>query len=93
MPTLQLPPLHRKQMAELKAKAKTLGLTPERYAKKLVEDGLALEREAETKTFAEIMAPVRTAAGPIDEAELLRLVDKARTEHHRRVSSAAKAKR
>jgi hypothetical protein len=72
-------------MAQLIAKAKDLRLTPERFAKQLVEDGLELQSEAETKTFAEIMGPVRRAAGKVDESELVALVDKARTAHHRSI--------
>jgi len=82
--SLQLPPLARKSTAQLKANAKRLGIPPELYAKQLVEDALALEREAEGMTFAQIMAPVRQAAGAVDEGEILKLVEKARTDHHQR---------
>ena len=66
-------------MAQLVAKAKRLGVPPEDYAKRLVEDGLAFQREAEESTFAEIMGPVRQAAGKIDDAEIVKLVEKARS--------------
>src|SRR5438876_1234639 len=39
---------------------------------------LALMREARGKSFAEIMGPVRKAAGIVDEQEIVRLVEKAR---------------
>jgi hypothetical protein len=45
--TIQLPPLTKQGMAELLAKAKRLGIEPGEYAKLLVEDGLAFQREAE----------------------------------------------
>ena len=70
-------------MAQLVAKAKRMGVPPEAYAKQLVEDGLALGREAEAMTFAEIMGPVRKTAGKVDEAEIVKLVEKARSDHHR----------
>ena len=88
--TLQLPPLARKSTAQLRAGAKRLGIPPEVYAKRLVEDALALEREAEGKTFAQIMAPVRQAAGAVDESEIVTLVERARTEYHRRAATKAK---
>lgn len=43
---LQLPPLDKQSMTRLIAEAKRVGLAPEVYAKQLVEDGLALRREA-----------------------------------------------
>ena len=60
-----------------------MGMPPEDYAKRLLEDELALQREAEKMTFAEIMAPVRQDAGTVEEAEIVKLVDKARTAHYR----------
>ncbi|HEX4124121.1 MAG TPA: hypothetical protein VHY37_05285, partial [Tepidisphaeraceae bacterium] len=76
--SLHLPPLMKRRMAELVAKANRLGMPPEDYAKHIVEDGLALEREAEKTSFAEIMGPVRRAAGVVGEAEIVRLVGGAR---------------
>jgi hypothetical protein len=81
---IQLPPLGKQSMAELNARAKDLGLTPEDLARQLIEDGLALLRKAETTPLAEIMAPVRRAAGRVDETEIIRLVDKARPGPRRR---------
>jgi len=75
---IQLPPLKKQSMAELNARARDLGLTPEDLARQFIEDGLALQRKAETMCLAEIMAPVRRAAGKVDEAEIVKLVDKAR---------------
>jgi hypothetical protein len=69
-------------MTELVEQAKRKGIPPADYAKRLIEDGLALEREAEEQSFAQIMGPVREAAGAVDEAEIVRLVDGARTEYH-----------
>ena len=65
-------------MARLVAKARDMGVPPADYARQLVEDGLALQREAEEMTFGAIMGPVRKAAGTVDEAEIVKLVDKSR---------------
>jgi hypothetical protein len=82
--TIQLPPLNKRSMSELVAKAKRMGVDPGDYAKRLIEDGLALGREAEASTFAQIMEPVRAAAGDVDDAEITRLVETARGDHHAR---------
>jgi hypothetical protein len=39
---------------------------------------LAVGRKSESKSFAQIMEPVRKAAGAVDEDEIVRLVDRAR---------------
>jgi hypothetical protein len=67
-------------MAQLLAEAKRMGVPPQDYAKRLIEDALALQREAEEKNFSQIMQPVRQRAGLVDEAEITRLVEKARTD-------------
>ena len=87
---LQLPRLTRQSMSQLIAKAKRMGMAPEDYAKRLLEDGLALQNESEKMTFAEIMAPVRQAAGTVEEAEIVKLVDRARNAHHRCGGRASK---
>lgn len=69
-------------MAQLVAAAKRLGIPPEDLAKRFIEEGLALQREAEASSFAQIMRPVRAAAGHVDDAEIARLVETARAEHH-----------
>jgi hypothetical protein len=87
--TLQVPKLGRQKMAELASKAQSLGLTPERYVQKLIEQDLALDRKARRTTFAELMGPGRE----VDEAELDRLVDQARTRHHRKQHGKQNGKR
>ena len=62
--------------------AKAKGLSPEEYARQLIEDALALQQEAEAMSIEHIMAPVRQASGIVDEAEILNLVDKARNDYH-----------
>jgi hypothetical protein len=78
-PTIQLRGLRVKEMTALTQKAKRLGMTPERYLRQLVQEDLALDRKVQTTSLAEIMG----SSGPIDEAELDRIVDVARTRYHR----------
>jgi hypothetical protein len=88
MPTtmpLQVSGLGSKRMAELASRARSLGMTPQRYARELIEEGLALAREARARSFDDILAPLRQTAGEIDDAELDGLVDRARTRHHESV--------
>jgi hypothetical protein len=80
--TIQLPPLTKQSMNDLIAKAKHLGIAPEDYAKKLIEEGLAFQRDAESSSFAQIMQPVRDAAGVVDDGEITKLVEVARTKRH-----------
>jgi len=75
---IRLPALGKRKMAQLAAMARSHGVTPEDYAKQLVEDGLAIQREAEAASFADIMAPVRSTPGKVDDAEIVALVDQAR---------------
>ena len=79
---MQVRGLGKQKMAELASKARRLGLTPQEYVKRLVEEDLAIDRAARTTTLADIVGPGR----PIDEEELDRLVDEARTRHHQRVT-------
>jgi hypothetical protein len=80
--SLQVKGLGRQAISELTSKAKRLGMTPERYIKELVQEDLALDRKARTTTLSELMGPGRD----IDEAELDKLVEAARTRHHRRTA-------
>jgi len=77
-PAIQLPRLTKRQMAELKRKATSLGVSPQRYLQLLIEEDLALDRKARSTTFAELMGPGRD----LDEAALDRLVDQSRTRHY-----------
>jgi hypothetical protein len=69
-------------MAELADKARSMGMTPQRYVQHLIEEDLALDQRARTMNFAELMGPGRTR----DEGEIDCVVDEARTRHHRRVA-------
>jgi len=77
---LEVRGLGKQKMSELAAQASRLGMTPGQYVKNLVEENLAIAREARTKTFAEIMGTSRE----VDESELDQLVKKAKARYHRR---------
>ena len=79
--SIRLPPLSKQRMKELIANAKRLGIEPQEYAKRLVEEALAFQREAETLSFAQIMGPVRDASGSVDDAQIIKLVETARPGH------------
>jgi hypothetical protein len=86
--TIQVSGLGKEKLAALHKQAKTLGMSAEVYAKQLIEEGISLERQARTKTFDELFAPVQSRfrkSGMSDE-ELDGLVDDARTRHHRSTS-------
>jgi hypothetical protein len=63
-------------------------MTPEEYAKKLIEDAISLEQEARTQSFDQLFAPVQQhfRQSGMTERELDEMVDAARTRHHRRTS-------
>jgi hypothetical protein len=86
---IQLSGLGKAEVAALRKRAKTLGLTPETYAAQLVRDGLELDRLARTMTFDELFAPVqaRFRESGMTEEELDGLVDAARTRHHEKKRS------
>ena len=91
-PELRLKGLGQQKLNALTAKAKRLGMTPERYVRQLVEEDLAMDVEAREKSFAELMAPVREdfRKSGMSEAELDEIVDRARTRHHERNSRKRK---
>jgi len=86
--TIRVSGLKKQKLTELRKQAKTLGLTAEGYAKRLIEDGLLLERRARTSTFDELFGPVqaRFRKNGMTEGALDRIVDQARTRHHRQAA-------
>ena len=86
--TLRVSGLARQKMAALRAQAKAAGMTPNAYASRLLEEGIALEQQARTTTFDALLAPVRRQYrdSGTSEADLDALVDAARRRHHRRAS-------
>jgi hypothetical protein len=86
--TIQVSGLGKGKLAVLRAQAKARGMSAERYARQLIEEGISLERQARSASFDELFAPAqaRFNEGGMSEDELDRLVDAARTRHRRRTS-------
>ncbi len=61
------------KVSALKRKASKLGLSPENYIKQLIDEDLALDQEASSRSFAELAAPFREALDGVSERELDRL--------------------
>jgi hypothetical protein len=78
--TLKIKGLAKRQVVEVTKRADRLGMTLERYVKHLVENDLAISREAKTKTFDEILGP----SEKIDEVELDRLIDSVKARYRRK---------
>jgi hypothetical protein len=74
--------LAKRQVAKIARRAGRLGMTPERYLKHLLEEDLAISRQAKATTFAELMGPGRD----VNELELDRLVEAAKIKYHRRAA-------
>jgi hypothetical protein len=80
--------LDKQKMTALSAKARRLGLSPARYAKKLIEQDLITESSAVPATLAEIMAPVRNQfqESGMTEQDLDAMVNAARSRRRRRAA-------
>src|SRR5438132_11864425 len=80
-PSLRVAGLRKHEVAEVKAQAKQLGVTLEEYLRDIVQDRLAVAREARAKTFAQLAAPMRRdfERSGMTEADLDALVERART--------------
>ena len=76
----------------LAKKAQRLGLTPDQYVRRLLENDLEADRRAQTTSFAEMMAPVREdfRESGMSEADFDAMVDRARTRHHLKTSAKRK---
>jgi hypothetical protein len=87
--SLQIKGLGKQKMAAVMARAKGLGMSPERYLKHLLEEDLAVSERAKSSSFEEILGAGRAA----DEGEIDQLVEEAKARHHRRPprSSVARA--
>jgi DNA-binding transcriptional ArsR family regulator len=84
--TLQVPGLAKTKLAILRQLAKQSGVTAEKFAKQLIEDGLSVQQKARTTPFDELLGPFRSQfkKSGMTEAELDGIVDAARTRHHKR---------
>jgi hypothetical protein len=76
----------------LRAQAKSLGLSPEEYARQLIEDGIRLQARARAESFDDLYAVAqdRFRASGMSEAALDQLVDSARTRHHQEIRRNAR---
>jgi hypothetical protein len=79
---LQVKGLPKQRMAEFIRRAKSFGMTPEDYLRRLVEDDLKISKSAKSTSFEQLMGPGRA----VDEEEVDRLVEVARERHHRRMT-------
>jgi len=88
--TLEVSGLAKTQLAKLRQFAKRVGLSPESFAKELIEDGLDIRERARSTSFDELLAPLRSEfkKSGMTEAELDKVVDAARTRHHKRSKRA-----
>jgi len=77
--TLQLRGLDKRQMAQIAARARQLGITSGDYLKRLVEEDLNISHEAKTTSLAKLLGSGRK----VDESEVDRLVDAAKTRYRR----------
>lgn len=75
---LQTGKLTPRRLAAVKRRAHDLGLTPEKYLQKLVEDDLAISFKARRTSFEELAAPFREALSGVSETELDHRVKAAR---------------
>jgi hypothetical protein len=72
--------LAKSQVDRIEREARRQGLTPQRYVKQLIKSNLEIARTARTRTFAQIMGSPKDS---VNEAELDRLVDGAKTRFHK----------
>lgn len=80
---LQVPGLGKQKLAAVVERAKSLGMTPQRYLKHLVEEDLAVSERAKSTSFETLLAPGQE----LDEAEIDRLVERAKVDYHQRKSA------
>jgi hypothetical protein len=71
--------LTKRKMAAALERAKRLGMTPQKYLQHLVEEDLAVSHRAKNSTFEHLLGPGRE----VDEAELDRLVEVARSSNQK----------
>lgn len=82
---LQTGKLSSRRVSAAKRRAHDLGLTPEEYLQKLIEDDLAVSARARFTSLDELAAPFREALAGISEAELDRRVKAARAARRKRI--------
>jgi hypothetical protein len=70
---LQLEDVSATKISAIRKKASRLGLSPENYIKQLIEDDLSLDREASSRSFAELAEPFRKGLDGLSEQAIDRL--------------------
>lgn len=90
--TIRVSGLGRRIIATLKSQAKAEGLSVEGYVKELIESEMSVTEMARRKTIDDVFAPAqrRFRESGMSEEELDRLVDAARTYHHKQVAERKK---
>ena len=78
--TLAVKGLSKVTMTELAREAKRFGQTTEQYVKQLLEERLAIVKDAREKTFAQIYPG---AGSEVDEDALDKAIEAARDRHYR----------
>src|SRR5438067_759239 len=89
---IEISGLGRETIESLKSHAKARGLSVEGYVKELIEAEMSVREMARRNAVDEVFAPVQKQfqESGMSEAELDRLVDAARTEHHNKVTKNKK---
>lgn len=84
--TIHVSGLAKETLHTLRAQAEAAGVTVDAYTRQLLEEVVALAREARTTSFDELFSPVqlRFQKNGMNEAELDKLVTAARRRHHRK---------
>src|SRR2546430_13094357 len=75
-----------RQLSALKRKASLLGVAPQEYVRQLIAHDLELDRIAQATPLEQLAAPFAKEFNGVAEETLDRLVDDARTRHHKRRS-------
>jgi hypothetical protein len=85
--TIRVSGLGRRTIATLKSQAKAEGLSVEGYVKELIESEMSVSEMARRKTIDDVFAPAqkRFRESGMTDDDLDRLVDTARTDHHKQV--------
>ena len=82
--TLRIKGLAKWQIAQVVARARGNGMTPEHYIKHLVEADIAISQQAKITRFGDL---ITRKHGVVDEREIDRRVERAKAKYHRRTSN------
>jgi uncharacterized protein (DUF302 family) len=90
--TIQVSGLRKQTLEALTTQAKSQGLSVAGFVKELIETEMSITEMARTKTFDEVLAPVRKQFhdSGMSDGELTRLIETARDEHRKEVSKKKK---